>query len=91
VIPLISGSIATILFLMQGGFGGGHLPYDRLIGYFALPSVLLFENFGVPTFAAHHDIVLLVWGPAVLNSLMLWLLTRVIEFVVGSSLRKSAH
>jgi len=29
--------LSTTLFMLQGGFGGGHLDYDRLLGILAMP------------------------------------------------------
>jgi len=59
----ISG-LALAAFLIQGGFGAGHLPLDPLIGTLALPWAFV----PWPHRFLHRDVVWLVLLPFVLNS-----------------------
>ena len=43
-IPALESLTATILFQIQGGFGGGHGNYDFLIYYLQLPGFLIIEK-----------------------------------------------
>lgn len=36
--------ISTLLFRLQGGFGGGHLQYDAAVGLAAIPWLWLLER-----------------------------------------------
>jgi len=40
-IPIALGVVAGALFLLQGGFGGGHGDFDRAIGLLGLPGILV--------------------------------------------------
>jgi hypothetical protein len=46
-IPIALGVVAGVLFLLQGGFGGGHGDYDRTIGLLAMPCILVTALFPV--------------------------------------------
>jgi hypothetical protein len=70
VVPLICGLAATAMFIMQGGFGGGHGPYDYLIGILGLPSILLMEMLPLPDPILEYDILLVVWIPVFVNTLL---------------------
>ena len=41
VAPLLTTSAAALLYVMQGGFGGGHGPYDQWIYWLGLPALFL--------------------------------------------------
>lgn len=69
-VPIAAGVISTILFLVQGGFGGGHSPLDFLIVALGFPSILL----PIPSSMAIPDILLVVWIPSLLNALLFFLL-----------------
>lgn len=56
------------MFAMQGGFGGGHGPFDFFMGMLGLPSILLVEGLPLPDLVLRHDIILVVWLPAILNA-----------------------
>ena len=70
VVPLICGLAATAMFVMQGGFGGGHGPYDSFIGILGLPSILLMERLPLPDLILEYDILVVVWIPVFANTLL---------------------
>ena len=67
LLPAFAAVVALVLFLAQGGFGGGHGNFDPVIGAMGLPSILLTEH--IPMHGP--DIVLIVLLPATLN-LIIW-------------------
>jgi hypothetical protein len=40
-IPIALGVVAAGLFLLQGGFGGGHGDFDRAIGLLGIPGIFV--------------------------------------------------
>jgi hypothetical protein len=68
MLPIVTAVVAAILFLIQGGFGGGHGNFDAAIGVLLLPSILLVMHLRFTDDTPDIFIVLL---PAALN-LMLW-------------------
>ena len=70
--------MSTIVFLTQGGFGGGHGDFDFLIGILGLPSILVMEILPLPDLVLKNDISLVVWLPAILNALLFSLATGAI-------------
>lgn len=78
VVPLICGLTATAMFVMQGGFGGGHGPYDFFIGVLGLPSISLMEMLPLPDLIGEYDVLLVVWIPAIFNTLLFSLLSHAI-------------
>ena len=70
VVPLVAAALATVLFALQHGFGGGHGAFDQTIGLLALPGILLIDQLPLPN--TTPDFLLVVLLPAVLNAL-LWL------------------
>jgi TRAP-type C4-dicarboxylate transport system permease small subunit len=67
LIPITLGVVATILFLIQGGFGGGHGSLDQAIFAVGLPAVL--ATLALPTWPG--DYLGLVLLPAIAN-VALW-------------------
>jgi hypothetical protein len=67
-LPVVTGAISTALFVAQGGFGGGHSKLDFVIVILGLPSILL--NLFLPNGFSLPDILLIVWIPALVNSLL---------------------
>ena len=65
-IAFISGSI----YFIQGGFGGGHGAYDRLLVFLGLPWSL----FPLPGLFSRSDLIGLIILPFVFNSLLVTLL-----------------
>jgi hypothetical protein len=60
LIPFGTAKAASIVMLVQGGFGAGHLPLDWLIGVFGLPSILFLDNVWLPNFLFLSDFLLIV-------------------------------
>jgi len=60
------GLVATVLFIVNHGFGAGHGDYDRALGILALPWILL----PWPQFLNQHDFAWPILLPLVLNSLL---------------------
>jgi hypothetical protein len=65
-IPLTCGLLATAVYPLQGGFGGGHGSFDGVIVLLGLPCSLLVP--GLPAFG--HDLVDLIWVPTVMNMVL---------------------
>jgi hypothetical protein len=63
-IVLTIGAVSASCFLAQGGFGGGHGNFDRVIFVLSLPWSLI----PWPDFVMTSDIVWLVVLPVVLNA-----------------------
>lgn len=82
LVPIVAGAISTVLFLAQGGFGGGHSRLDFVIEILGLPAILV--NLVLPASLSLPDILMIVWIPALMNALLFFLFGRVL-----SSLRKS--
>lgn len=82
LVPIVAGTISTVLFLAQGGFGGGHSRLDVVIEILGLPSILL--NLVLPNSLNLPDILMIVWIPALMNAILFFLFGRVL-----SSLRQS--
>jgi len=72
-IPLAAATLATGLFFLQGGFGGGHGRFDGAIALLGLPSVFLVEVVPLAHLLEKSDLLLVVWVPAAANSI-LWAL-----------------
>jgi hypothetical protein len=77
-LPVVGGGVASILFLAQGGFGGGHGNYDGLIIVLCLPSVLMSEAIAplLPKFIRSHDFFLIIVFPTLINILLFRLAAR---------------
>ena len=82
LVPIVAGAISTVLFLAQGGFGGGHSRLDFVIEILGLPAILV--NLVLPVALSLPDILMIVWIPVLMNALLFFLFGRVL-----SSLRKS--
>lgn len=78
-IPLLAGLTASLLFLAQGGFGGGHGKFDGLIVVLGLPTVLMSESAPLPNFITRHDFFLIVALPTVMNTLLFFLVAQIIK------------
>ena len=70
-IPIIAAVVATVLLVAQGGFGAGHGAFDRAIWILGLPASLLVEWVPAPRVVERHDLLLMVWWPAIWN-VLLW-------------------
>jgi hypothetical protein len=68
-VPLLAAVVATALFFAQGGFGAGHGDFDAVIWILGVPGILL----TAPGPVASHDLLRLIWWPAVWNA-VLWTL-----------------
>jgi hypothetical protein len=69
-VPVVAALVATTLFLIQHGFGGGHGNFDQTLGILALPGILLMAY--LPLSESIPDFVLVIWLPAVFN-FVLWI------------------
>lgn len=76
--PLVEGLVASVLFFIQGGFGGGHGKFDSLIVILGLPTVLMTEAAPLPRFIVGRDILFIVWLPALMNALLFFLVAQII-------------
>lgn len=61
-LPIAGGLVASALFEVQGGFGGGHGPFDQAIGIIGLPWISWLPWLGI------SDLANVIWIPAVLNA-----------------------
>lgn len=79
-VPLAAAVVATALFLIQRGFGGGHGRFDQALGILALPGILLVAY--LPLSESVPDFVLVILLPAVFN-VVLWIgLALILRFVL---------
>ena len=67
LIPVVLAAIASSLFAVQGGFGGGHGKFDQAIGLLGLPGILV----PLPASAWASDYLPVILVPAALN-VALW-------------------
>ena len=81
LVPIVAAAISTILFVIQGGAGGGHGAFDGLIGILMLPSVLLFVVVPLPDVVLRHDYLFLIALPMLVNFALLWLGTYLFAFL----------
>jgi len=82
LVPVVAGTISTVLFVAQGGFGGGHSKLDFIIETLGLPAILL--NLVLPTSLVLPDILLIVWIPALINSILFFLFGLVLSKLISS-------
>jgi hypothetical protein len=71
LLPIAVGLLATSIYFWQGGFGGGHGTFDRILFTLALPWCLL----PLPESFFKSDILWLIVAPFILNLLLAALLT----------------
>lgn len=71
LVPILAALVATCLFLLQGGFGGGHGRLDLPIALLGFPAVLFIEKMPHPAAVERHDLALIIWWPAALN-VVIW-------------------
>lgn len=72
LVPIAAAAVATILFVLQGGFGGGHGDFDAAIVMLGVPASLLMLWIPVPEVLGSSDLALKVLTPALVN----WALWR---------------
>ena len=68
-VPIVAAALATVLFLLQHGFGAGHGRFDQALGVLALPGILVLMYLPIPE--RIPDFVLVILLPAVVN-IPLW-------------------
>jgi hypothetical protein len=73
---------STILFVWQGGFGGGHLRYDRLLYVLGLPWIYL----PLPKGIMEHGFIWVVAIPWIFNGILCSILVKLFGRV-GESIR----
>jgi hypothetical protein len=87
ILPLTAATVATVLYLIQGGFGGGHGRFDQAIYRLGLPSVLWVEYVWPVSDRAPDWLAVVVVPPAVMNLLLVIgvvLVVRGIRRLTGS-------
>jgi len=71
LIPIALVLTSTIIYFAQGGFGGGHGSFDRLLLVLGLPWCLL----PLPGVFHSSDLIWLIAVPFLINSVLVSLLT----------------
>jgi hypothetical protein len=66
--------LASLLFILNRGFGGGHGKYDGILGVLGLPWILL----PWPDFLYRYDFVWLILVPLVLNWLSIFAISKLV-------------
>jgi len=56
-VPVVCGIIASMLFVLAGGFGGGHGRHDFAIGLLGLPAMLVLEQLPIPAVFARQSLL----------------------------------
>jgi hypothetical protein len=79
LVPTVAAVVAATLFLLQGGFGGGHGRFDRAIGLLGLPGILLSPGIAQAADLPLSDFVVVALLPAVLNVLMVSLIVVLVR------------
>ena len=87
IIPAVLFVVSAICFLGQGGFGGGHAPYDFIIGCCGIPFILFLEDIPLNTFLETHDFALIVIVPSIANTI-LWFILGVILGHIRQRIKK---
>ena len=71
IVPVATGLLASLFFVLQGGFGGGHGRFDQVLGLLGLPGSLLLlvpESSAVLT---NSDFINIIVFPPFINLLLL--------------------
>jgi hypothetical protein len=63
--------LSTILFALQGGFGGGHLRFDQALYFLGLP----WNQMTLPEMIVKHDWTFIVAIPWIINTIIAVLIT----------------
>ena len=71
LLPIALVLISTLIYFAQGGFGGGHGSFDRLLFILGLPWCLL----PLPGPFHRSDLIWLIAVPFLINSMLVSLLT----------------
>jgi hypothetical protein len=74
-IALVTGGLACGLFLAQGGFGAGHLRFDRVLVLLGFPWTFI----SWPQVVVRYDFVWLVLLPTLINLVLLVALTTLLR------------
>lgn len=85
-IPASCGLISTALYFLQHGFGAGHGKFDFFIALLGAPFTLLWLFFPswspeLPEFLNQSDLLLLIWLPVFVNTMIFFLIGAAIEYV----------
>jgi hypothetical protein len=83
LLPIGAATVAAILFLIQGGFGGGHGDFDTAISLLLLPSILCVMQWPL---SDNNPDIFIVLLPAMLNLL----LSIAIAYVLRAILNRRA-
>ena len=77
-LPLLAGVVSTILFFVQGGFGGGHGRFDGYIVTLMLPSIYLIQVIPLPLWMLYFDLTYTVIFPTLVNTGLVWLAYKLV-------------
>ena len=65
---MLAGLVSTVLFFVQGGFGGGHRKFDGPIVTLGFPSIYLIQIVPLPEWVLYFDLTYTVILPTVMNT-----------------------
>jgi hypothetical protein len=71
LVPISQFAIASTIFILQGGFGGGHLPLDFVVAICCLPGIYAIGMIPEGSIIYKSDFVLIVLTSALFN-IALW-------------------
>ena len=71
VVPVAVGLLASLLFVLQGGFGAGHGRFDQVLWLLGLPSSLLLLVPASSVVLTDSDFVNIIVFPTCINLLLL--------------------
>jgi len=80
LVPVVCAAVATMLCFGQGGFGGGHGKFDFVIYCLGLPATYFVAHgwLALPNVIEEQVLLSIIWIPAILNVLAVWLPIAVI-------------
>jgi len=85
IVPFAAGVVALLLFLSQGGFGGGHGKYDPYLVILGFPGFFIAQLIPLPGWISYYDISYSVALPVLINFSLVWIGYLIVEIRRGSS------